>query len=50
MFEVLTGVFPSSTAEFEQLNAAMDRLTLNDSSVTVQRENSAALGAGFRCG
>lgn len=28
----------------------MDRLILNDASVTVRRENSAALGAGFRCG
>ena len=28
----------------------MERLTLNDSSVAISRENSAALGAGFRCG
>lgn len=44
------GVFPESAAEFEQLSAAVERLTLNDSSVTVFRENSAALGAGYRCG
>ena len=45
-----TGVFPLSAVEFETLSAAVERLTLNDASVTVQRENSAALGAGFRCG
>ena len=44
------GIYPISGADFEALAAAMDRLTLNDSSVTVQRESSAALGAGFRCG
>jgi len=44
------GVFPESAAEFEQLSAAVERLILNDSSVTVFRENSAALGAGYRCG
>lgn len=39
-----------SAAGFEHLQAAVERLTLNDASVTVRRENSAALGAGFRCG
>lgn len=43
-------MFPVSGADFEALNAAVERLTLNDASVAVQRENSAALGAGFRCG
>lgn len=47
---VFAGIFPFSAANFEQLQAAMERLTLNDASVTVKRENSAALGAGFRCG
>ncbi|KAI3434957.1 hypothetical protein D9Q98_003011 [Chlorella vulgaris] len=47
---VFAGIFPLSAAGFEQLHAAMDRLTLNDASVTVRRENSNALGAGFRCG
>lgn len=46
----LAGLFPISGADFEALNAAVERLTLNDASVSVQRENSAALGAGFRCG
>ncbi len=44
------GMFPVSGADFEALNAAVERLTLNDASVSVKRENSAALGAGFRCG
>lgn len=43
-------MFPVSGADFEALNAAVERLTLNDASVEVKRENSAALGAGFRCG
>jgi len=47
---VFAGIFPVSAEGFEHLQAAMERLTLNDASVTVQRENSAALGAGFRCG
>ena len=44
------GLFPISGADFEALNAAVERVTLNDASVSVKRENSAALGAGFRCG
>lgn len=44
------GIYPNSGADFDALAAAMERLTLNDASVTVRRENSAALGAGFRCG
>ncbi|GAB4818255.1 hypothetical protein N2152v2_005301 [Parachlorella kessleri] len=47
---VFAGIFPLSAAGFEQLQAAMERLTLNDASVTVRRENSNALGAGYRCG
>lgn len=47
---VFSGMFPISGADFEALNAAVERLTLNDASVLVKRENSAALGAGFRCG
>ena len=47
---VFQGLFPVNTDDFEKLRAAVDRLTLNDASVTVQGENSTALGAGFRCG
>ena len=44
------GVFPVVSGDFEALTAAVERLTLNDASVTVARETSNALGAGFRCG
>jgi hypothetical protein len=44
------GVFPLSSGDFEALAAAVERLTLNDASVSVARESSNALGAGFRCG
>lgn len=47
---VFAGIYPINSDEFEQLHAAMQRLTLNDASVMVQREHSTALGAGFRCG
>ena len=47
---VCVGMFPISGADFDTLNAEVERLTLNDASVSVKRENSAALGAGFRCG
>lgn len=47
---VFAGIYPVSAADFELLASAMERLTLNDASVVVKRENSAALGAGFRCG
>ncbi len=36
--------------QFEQLNEAILKLTLNDASVSVARETSVALGQGFRCG
>lgn len=39
-----------SGADFDALAAAVERLTLNDASVSLRRESSAALGAGFRCG
>lgn len=47
---VYAGIFPVNADEFDQLSAAVERLTLNDASVAVKRENSTALGAGFRCG
>ncbi|KAI8100907.1 hypothetical protein M9434_005291 [Picochlorum sp. BPE23] len=47
---VFAGIFPINAAEFDPLQAAMEKLTLNDSSVQFKRENSSALGAGFRCG
>ncbi|KAL7422375.1 Translation factor guf1 mitochondrial [Cryptotrichosporon argae] len=47
---VFAGVFPMDSAEFPQLEESIERLTLNDRSVSVERESSAALGQGFRLG
>jgi small GTP-binding protein len=47
---VFSGLYPASSEDLEKLRGAIDKLTLNDSSVLIQRETSAALGHGFRCG
>lgn len=47
---VFAGIFPANAGEFDLLQNSMNKLTLNDSSVYFKRENSNALGAGFRCG
>ncbi|KAF6264082.1 GTP binding protein lepa [Scenedesmus sp. NREL 46B-D3] len=47
---VFAGLYPASADEYEGLSAAIERLGLNDASVTVKKETSDALGAGFRCG
>lgn len=47
---VFAGIFPIDSSEFDGLSDAIERLTLNDSSVRVERESSNALGLGFRCG
>lgn len=44
-----SGLYPASADEYEGLAAAIERLNLNDASVTVRKETSDALGAGFRC-
>ena len=50
-WQVFAGVFPMESGDgFESLQSAINRLTLNDASVSVQRESSVALGMGFRCG
>lgn len=46
----LTGIYPMSQEGFAKLSDAIDKLTLNDASVTVRKETSIALGPGFRCG
>jgi elongation factor 4 len=49
--QVFAGVFPMESGDgFESLQSAINRLTLNDASVSVQKESSVALGMGFRCG
>ncbi|QQR54264.1 elongation factor 4 [bacterium] len=47
---VFAGLYPVESNEFEQLREAIEKLTLNDASVTVEKKTSAALGLGFRCG
>lgn len=47
---VFAGIFPVDASEFELLRDAIEKLTLNDASVTVEKKSSPALGLGFRCG
>ncbi len=47
---VFAGIFPVETDEFEELRDCMDKLQLNDASLTFELETSQALGFGFRCG
>ncbi|HZW61572.1 MAG TPA: translation elongation factor 4 [Candidatus Babeliales bacterium] len=47
---VFAGIFPVDNSDFELLRDAIDKLTLNDASVTVEKKSSPALGLGFRCG
>nr|XP_044986352.1 translation factor GUF1, mitochondrial isoform X2 [Jaculus jaculus] len=47
---VFAGVYPVDQSEYNNLKSAIEKLTLNDSSVTVHRDSSLALGAGWRLG
>ncbi len=47
---VFAGIFPVNTDEFEELRECMEKLQLNDASLTFEPETSQALGFGFRCG
>src|ERR671912_2239133 len=47
---VFAGIFPVETDAFEELRDCMDKLHLNDPSLTFELETSQALGFGFRCG
>ena len=47
---VFAGVYPIETEDFEDLRASIEKLQLNDASLTYQAESSLALGFGFRCG
>ena len=47
---VFAGIFPVDTDEFEELRTSLEKLQLNDASLTFEPESSAALGFGFRCG
>ena len=43
-----TGMYPVDQSDYTALRSAVEKLTLNDSSVTVKRDSSLALGAGWR--
>ncbi|MCY1402574.1 Elongation factor 4 [compost metagenome] len=48
--QVYAGLFPVSSDDFEDFREALQKLTLNDSSLQYEPESSEALGFGFRCG
>lgn len=47
---VFAGIYPSDNRDFENLHAALDKLSLNDAALVYEPETSVALGSGFRCG
>jgi GTP-binding protein LepA len=47
---VFSGIFPTVSEQFEELRSALDKLRLNDSSLSYEPESSVAMGFGFRCG
>ncbi len=47
---VFAGIYPISTEDYEELRTSIEKLQLNDASLTFEPESSAALGFGFRCG
>ncbi len=47
---VFAGLYPVDSEDFESLQEAIEKLTLNDASVTFEKKTSTALGLGFRCG
>ncbi|MCB0396592.1 MAG: translation elongation factor 4 [Flavobacteriales bacterium] len=47
---VFAGIYPIDNEDYEELRASIEKLQLNDASLTFEPESSAALGFGFRCG
>ena len=48
--QVFAGLYPIESNQFDGLRTALEKLQLNDSSLSFEAENSTALGYGFRCG
>ena len=47
---VFSSIYPIDADEYRELQKAMDKLAINDASLTYEKDSSAALGFGFRCG
>ena len=47
---VYAGIYPTDTSNYENLKEALEKLQLNDTSLTIEKEKSDSLGFGFRCG
>ncbi|MDX1763970.1 MAG: translation elongation factor 4 [bacterium] len=47
---VFAGLYPVDSGDYKELHEALDKLRLNDSSISYEKETSGALGFGFRCG
>lgn len=47
---VFAGLYPVDSEDFEPFKEAIEKLTINDASVSFEKKTSAALGIGFRCG
>ena len=47
---VFSGLYPVESKDFEELRVSLDKLKLNDSSLSYEPNTSLALGFGFRCG